>query len=242
MLKLLKTLFNIFRKLLTIFLIIFLAIVLTQRLTDNKKSIAGFRVFTVITQSMEPEYKVGDAIFTRVVDPSQIKIGDDITYLGVEDSFKDKIVTHRVIDIERRENGIYIFQTKGIANDKADPKINETQVYGKVLYKIKTISYLNGVIGNLYGMYFAIIVPLGVIMLIDFIAYRKDDEDDEEYDDEEEDIKKQDENKAKDEDEDEEEKEEIINKKKNDINKLEKKREKRKSKRNKRREKRRNRK
>ena len=180
MLKFAKAFFNIIRKLITIFLIIFLIIIVTQRLTDNKKSIAGVRVFSVITASMEPEYKVGDAILTKTFDPSQINIGDDVTYIGTEGSFKDKIVTHRVINKERDKNGVYIFQTKGIANDEADPKINETQIYGKVLYKIKSISYLNGVIGNLYGMYFAIVVPLGLMMVIEFILYSRDKDDDDE--------------------------------------------------------------
>ena len=139
MLDFIKWLWGIFRTILTVVLIVFLAIILTQRVTNNKTSIAGFRIFTVITPSMVPEYNIGDAIFTRTIDPSKIKIGDDVTYMGTEESFKDKIVTHRVINIEKAENGMYIFQTKGIANDEADPKINETQIYGKVLSSFKRI-------------------------------------------------------------------------------------------------------
>ena len=169
-----KFLWTIIRTVLSIILIAFLAIIITQRVSNNNKSIMGIRIFTVVTESMKPEYIVGDTILTRSIKPEEIKIGDDITYFGAEESFKGKIVTHRVIKIEKDIDGKYIFQTKGIANDEEDPKINETQIYGKVLYKIKTISYLNSVIGNLYGMYFAIFVPFGLIFFIEYIGYRKD--------------------------------------------------------------------
>ena len=179
MLKAIKTIWAILRTILIVVLIVVLAIVVTQRVSNNKMSIAGFRIFTVITESMIPEYAVGDAIFTQTIDPSEIKVGDDITYFGMAESFKDKIVTHRVIDIEKGEDGLYIFQTKGIANPEPDPKINETQVFGKVIYKIKSISYVNSIIGNLYGMYFAIFIPFGLIMFIEYIIYKREsDEDD----------------------------------------------------------------
>ena len=130
MLKVIRTIWSIIRTLLTIILVALLAIIITQRVSNNKMAVAGFRIFTVVTESMKPEYVVGDAIVTKIIDPSEIKIGDDITYLGMAESFKDKIVTHRVINIEKGEDGLYIFETKGIANPKADPKINESQVFG----------------------------------------------------------------------------------------------------------------
>ena len=227
MLKEIKALWVVIRTILTIILIALLAIVGVQRISNNKMAVAGFRIFTVITESMTPKYKVGDAIFTKTINPSEIKIGDDITYLGTAESFKDKIVTHRVISIEKGEDGLYIFQTKGIANDEPDPKINETQIYGKVIYKIKTISYLNSVIGNLYGMYFAIFIPFGIIIFIEFIGYRKDKYDIEEENEIE---KRKNKEEAKDKEFDEEE-----NSKKGKNDGL---KEKRKNRRNKRREKR----
>lgn len=174
MLKFIKFIWTTIRTILSIILVALLAIIITQRVSNNKMAVAGFRIFTVVTESMVPEYLVGDAIFTQAIDPSEIKVGDDVTYLGMAESFKDRIVTHRVISIEKAEDGQYIFQTKGIANDKEDPKINGSQIYGKVIYKIKSISYLNGIIGNLYGMYFAIFIPFGLIMFIEYIGYRRD--------------------------------------------------------------------
>ena len=184
MLKVIKNIWAVIRTILTVILVILLVVVVTQRVSNNKMAVAGFRIFTVVTESMKPEYVVGDAIVTKTIEPSEIKIGDDITYLGLAESFKDKIVTHRVINIEKAKDGTYIFETKGIANPKADPKINESQIFGKVIYKIKSISYINSIIGNLYGMYFAIFIPFGLIMFIEYILYKRDK--DEDLDDEEE--------------------------------------------------------
>lgn len=174
MLKVIRTIWAIIRAILTVVLVALLVVVVTQRVSNNKMAVAGFRIFTVVTESMKPKYLVGDAIVTKTIEPSEIKVGDDITYLGMAESFKDKIVTHRVINIEKGEDGIYIFETKGIANPKADPKINESQIFGKVIYKIKSISYVNSIIGNLYGMYFAIFIPFGLILFIEYILYRRD--------------------------------------------------------------------
>lgn len=177
----LKFLYTIIKFVIWILVIALLAIILTQRISNNTKAVAGFRIFTVVTESMKPVYNVGDAILVEQMDIENLHVGDDITYIGTVDSFKDRIVTHRIISIEKSDNpekGKYVIQTQGIANKEPDPKINETQIYGKVRYKIKIISKLNGVIGNLYSMYFVIIVPMALMIFFDFIIQRKDDDED----------------------------------------------------------------
>ena len=205
--KVLRAIYSIIRTIVTIILICLLAIILTQRFSNNKMSVAGIRIFTVVTESMVPDYLIGDAILVRSVDPEELSVGDDITYLGQKDSFQDKIVTHRIIKKEKNNDGTYTIGTKGIANEEKDPEINETQVYGKVIYKIKSISYLNGIIGNLYGMYFLIIVPMALMVFFEFIGHQKDKEREEEKDkkDNKDEIKE--ENKKTDVDEEQERKE-----------------------------------
>ena len=183
--KILKFLYTIIKFIIWILVIALLAIILTQRISNNTKAVAGFRIFTVVTESMKPVYNVGDAILVKQIDIENLHVGDDITYIGTVDSFKDRIVTHRIISIEKSENpekGKYVIQTQGIANDEPDPKINETQIYGKVRYKIKIISKLNGIIGNLYSMYFVIIVPMALMIFFDFIIQRKDDDYEDDFD------------------------------------------------------------
>ena len=147
--KALKIIGNILYVLLFIIVLLMLVVVILQRVSDNSISLGGYRLFTVATGSMEPEYNVGDILLSKQVDINEIKVGDDVVYRGEEGSFKDKIVTHRVISI-REENGEKKFTTQGIANTEEDPEIDSSQIYGKVIYKVKTLSFIGQIAKNLY--------------------------------------------------------------------------------------------
>ena len=177
--KALKIIGEILYILLFIIVILMLIVVILQRVTDNSVTIGGYRMFTVATGSMVPQYEVGDILISKEIEPSQIKVGDDIVYRGKEGSFKDKVVTHRVISIEQ-ENGEYKIITKGIANQEQDPEITDEQVYGKVVYKVQTLSFISKLISNIYIFYFLIFVPIALIIFrqIKQIASRDEEEED----------------------------------------------------------------
>ena len=174
--KALKIIGNILYTISFILVLLILIVVLIQRFSDNNVAIAGIRIFNVATGSMEPKYNVGDVLISKEVDPSEIEIGDDITYEGEKGSFDGKIVTHQVIE-KKEENGKYTFVTKGIANNEADPEISEDQVYGKVIYKSVILSFISNIIRNIYLFYFCIIVPMAIIiakMIVDFLIRRQE--------------------------------------------------------------------
>lgn len=158
-----------FLKVVSAFLIIIVVcIVFFQRISDNKMTIAGVGIFTIVSESMTPDYEVWDMIVSKKVDTSSIKVGDDVVYLGQKGDFNGKIVTHRVIEI-KETNGKRQFITKGIANDLEDPIIDSSQVYGKVLFKSKVLSFLSKLINNLYGFYFIVFVPFVIMLFIEII-------------------------------------------------------------------------
>ena len=175
--KPLKIIGNIIYVVSFIVVLLVLLVVLIQRFSNNEFSIAGIRVFNVATGSMIPKYNVGDILILKEVDPSQINVGDDIAYLGDEGSFRNKVVTHQVIE-KKENNGEYSFITQGIANNTPDPEITADQVYGKVIYKSIILSFISGITKNLYMFYFLIIVPIAIIiakMIIDMLI-RKEEE------------------------------------------------------------------
>lgn len=177
--------------LLFLLVILMLIVVVLQRVSDNSVTLGGFRLFTVATGSMVPEYEVGDVLISKEIEPSEIKVGDDIVYRGKEGSFKDRIVTHRVISI-REEEGVKKFITQGIANTEEDPEIDESQIYGKVIYKFKTLSFIGQIAKNIYVFYFIIFIPIAIIIFRQIRnIFANNDEDEEE----EKDIKTTDENK-----------------------------------------------
>lgn len=189
--KILKSLFSIVKFVITVIAMGIVAIILVQRFSNNNLSVAGFRIFTVVTESMVPKYQVGDVLLIKETDAEKIQQGDDVTYQGKVGSFADKIVTHQVINITSGKDGRLEFCTKGIANDKEDPIVYEDQIYGVVQTKLQIITKLNGIINNMYGMYFFILIPLAVIMFSEFKGfkeerkYEEDDDDDDEEDDDE---------------------------------------------------------
>lgn len=169
-----KNILSIIKYIIMIIIVLVVAIILIQRVSNNNMSLAGYRIFTVITESMVPKYNVGDVLLVKYTEPSEIKIEDDVTYMGRVGSFADKIVTHQVIDIKQQSNGTLEFVTKGIANNDEDPIVGESQIYGVVQRKLDLMSKLNGIINNMYGMYFLIIIPLAFIVLNEIKGYKEE--------------------------------------------------------------------
>ena len=170
--KFIKFLLKFIKVIVWIFVLLVIFVILVQRIFNNQVSIGSYRMFTVVTGSMDPVYKVGDVVISKEVDPSTIKKGDDVVYLGEKNDFKDKIVTHRVIKIEKKDNEYY-FTTKGIANDYSDPVISSDQIYGKVVYKPVVLSFLSGILNTKLGFYLLIFVPVAFLIFLEILDYIK---------------------------------------------------------------------
>ena len=157
-----------------------LIIVIIQRTSNNSISIGGYRIFAVATGSMVPKYEVGDVLISKEIEPSEIKVGDTVVYKGEVGGFKDKFVTHQIQSINKQEDGTYKFTTKGISNIEADPEISETQVYGKIIYKVKTLSLISKLISNVYVFYFFVFVPIAIIIYKQIRNLIREDEEEDE--------------------------------------------------------------
>lgn len=166
--KVLKILLMVVKLVMTLVVVGVFLIIFLQRVSSNKVTLGGFSIYTVISESMLPKYELWDMILTEEVDIEDIKVGDDIVYMGEKDDFKDKIVTHRVIDV-KKEGDKYIFKTKGINNDIEDPEITGNQILGKVIYKSVILSFLSGIVNNIYGFYFLVFIPLVIIIFLEIL-------------------------------------------------------------------------
>lgn len=158
--KIIKLIGKIIYRLLILMLIVLLVFGIVQRTSDNRASIGGIKVFTVITGSMIPVYNIGDIIIVKDVEAEEIQVGDDIVYKGEKGTYKDKTITHRVVLIEKEDDGNYKIITKGVANLGQDPEINQTQVLGKVIGKVPIINWVLKVITNIYVWMFIPVIIL----------------------------------------------------------------------------------
>lgn len=136
--------------------------------------IFGFRVFNVISGSMEPTYSVGDLIYVKNVDVNTIKVGDPITFVLNEELV---VATHRVVRIDAENQHFY---TKGDANsiEDGDP-VHYNNVIGVPKFAIPMLGYLSDFVQNPPGMY--ICIAVGIILLLavflpDLIGKKKTEE------------------------------------------------------------------
>jgi len=155
--------------------IIFLAVVvIVPRVTNNEKTLLGFRIFNVATGSMEPEYAVGDILISREKDPSKIKVGENIVYLGKSGGYEGKIITHSVIEIEQDEKGDYLFHTKGKANTVEDPIVHQDQLYGAIVHNNEVLAFVCKILTNRYGLYFFVMVPIILHFFVGFVKIQEE--------------------------------------------------------------------
>ncbi|MBQ9968681.1 MAG: signal peptidase I [Oscillospiraceae bacterium] len=141
----------------------------------------GYRVFTVISGSMEPTYRVGDLIYVKPTDSAQIKVGDPITFVLNESLV---VATHRVVEVDAAEQH---FHTKGDANEIADQSpVHFNNVIGVPKFRIPKLGYVSDFIQNPPGMYITIAACAVLIVLVflpDMIWKKEDRQDTEEKQD-----------------------------------------------------------
>lgn len=174
--KILKILMMIIKAIVSLFIIVVISIIFIQRVSNNKISLGGYSIYTIITESMVPKYKVGDMVIAKKVSPDKLKVEDDVVYMGEKSDFNGKIVTHQIIKIENK-NGQRYFHTKGIANMIEDPIVSEHQIMGKVIFRSAILSFISKIVNNSYGFYFIIFVPFAFILvseIMDFAEERKE--------------------------------------------------------------------
>lgn len=164
--KIMKIINRIIEIIFTVFIILFCLIVVCQRFFQKENSFFGYRIFTIVTESMKPELEVGDIILVKEVESNEIKIGDTITYQGMSDELNGKIITHKVVNLIK-ENNKNIFYTQGVNTSTIDPAVYYEQVYGVVKYKFIVLSFIYKIITNTVGFILLIVLPLSYIFIME---------------------------------------------------------------------------
>lgn len=150
--------------------------------TSPDKALFGYRYYTVLTGSMSPTYKVGDMIFVKLSNDSEISVGDVITFNPSQDS--DAYLTHRVSEkLENYEGtGTTCYRTKGDANDVGDSfLIDSDRVIGKVTFSIPGLGYVVRFIQLRWYLIIPVVIMIGVFFLLlkrYFLMGKEKDEDD----------------------------------------------------------------
>ncbi|MBR1993578.1 MAG: signal peptidase I [Firmicutes bacterium] len=138
----------------------------------------GYRVFNVISGSMEPAYSVGDMLYVKNVDVNEIEVGDPITFVLNENLV---VATHRVVEIDEANQYFY---TKGDANETIDSApVHFNNVIGVPQFSIPYLGYVSDFIQNPPGMYITIALGVGLLILVflpDMINKKRDKKEEDE--------------------------------------------------------------
>lgn len=133
----------------------------------------GYRPFAVQTDSMEPTISVGDLIIDTVVeDPSELEVGDIITYWTIIDG-QQVLNTHRITEITDYDNYLY-FDTKGDNNTIEDSTgVHENDIVGEYLFAIPNLGTMIDFLTTGTGFLLVIVVPVFIFFVFQVVTFFK---------------------------------------------------------------------
>ena len=119
----------------------------------------NYKLFTVMSGSMEPNVHVGSVAVVKPI--SHYQVGDVITFQGAGKADK---TTHRIYSIANSGNQS-IYTTKGDANDSPDgTPVYENQIIGKEFVSVPLLGYVLKYIKTPVGLVLIIIIPAAIIV------------------------------------------------------------------------------
>ncbi|MGL5244068.1 MAG: signal peptidase I [Sarcina sp.] len=138
-----------------ILLIIFFVLSIDSNLKLN--ILGPYKVYNVLTGSMNPNIPKGSLVIVKEVTDKDINVNDVITYRGKN---SNAIITHRVVEIS---NDKYI--TKGDANETRDTHpVELRRVLGKTIYHIPYLGMIA------FALRQNIFLVVGVFIVL-YVAY-----------------------------------------------------------------------
>ena len=182
----------------------FASVILIVGTTSKNKNngvpnFGGYQVLVILTDSMEPQYKVNGAVVVKKIDPSKITVGDNVTFMyDVEGNYMP--MTHQISEIQAptESDPHWHFEAHGVNTASSQCKtatgekgdctyqrqyFTEEALMGKVI----GYSMFLGVVFNFmiqpWGLLLLLLLPalyLIVSSVIDLVKAAKMDEEEEE--------------------------------------------------------------
>lgn len=124
----------------------------------------GYKPFIVLSGSMEPAIMAGDLIVTKKIDPTDVEVGQVISF-RVEN---DIVVSHRVTEIQT-EGGL-AFLTKGDANVGMDAtRVSPDTIEGLYIWRGAGLGRFALFLQTPIGMLVFVVTPLCLFIIYDII-------------------------------------------------------------------------
>ncbi len=115
-----------------------------------------YSLIVIRSGSMEPTIKTGSALLIKK--QSEYKEGDVITFVKIG----KEIVTHRITQVAKNDNGEITYKTKGDANDAEDVfSVKNSRVLGKTVIVMPYVGYMIAFFKSKLGVVLLILLPAG---------------------------------------------------------------------------------
>ena len=138
--------------------------VFQSRIPGVTPGIAGYRLYIVLSGSMEPALHTGSLVLVHSVNVDSLAVNDIITFKDFDGT--DKLITHRIVAINSGEQ--LSFSTRGDANNVNDYKtIPASDVVGKVRLTLPYVGYLMDFARSKLGILVLVIIPGSLIALFE---------------------------------------------------------------------------
>ena len=165
---------------LILFIVGCMLVLLSQRITGKTPELFGYSTYTVVTNSMEGTYDVGDVVVCKRIkdtlkyqEQTGFEEGDVIAFIAPanfdkQNKLQGRTVTHRIVTApyydEKKET--WYVETKGdAALEKDNVPIPIDNIQGIIVGSNKSISKVVGFLTKWYGFVIVIVVPLMLILI-----------------------------------------------------------------------------
>ncbi len=137
-----------------------------------------FNSYVIVSPSMVPTIKVNDAIIVKRENNDKYIVGDIISFYSTEYDSNGMVITHRIINKDKKNEKSSVYTTKGDNNTIADKNnVKTDNVYGKVLFILPKIGFIKNFLSKPLNIILCILVPSLFIIVIDLghisILFRK---------------------------------------------------------------------
>lgn len=153
---------------LLLFVIYYADLVLNVK--SGNDTVPLFGSYVIVSESMVPTININDVVIVKRSDKSDIDVGDIITFSSVDKRIEGLTITHRIVGKQNDDKGNIMFRTRGDNNNFDDPSyVQIGSVYGKVVFKVPKLGYIQNIISTPLGSLFSFIIAFTLIIAALFL-------------------------------------------------------------------------
>lgn len=174
-----KKTFDIVRTIL-VWIVVLVAVAMTvftffslTTLNRYDRAVFGYKIFIVNSDSMKTtDFKAGDLIFVKDIDPKALQAGDIITFISKDENSLDETLTHKIRSVAVDSYGNPGFITYGTSTGATDESIVlYKDIIGKYEFCIPGLGKVLNFLKTTEGFFLCIFTPIMLVIIYEIINF-----------------------------------------------------------------------